>query len=176
MDKIFQDITNAIESELYSIFNNPLLVIMQLLATIILFIIIRLFLWKPITKYLEDKQAAVNKELEEARVNNETAKKLKKEIVESYEAAKLETQNFKKVLQEEAINEKERIITEARQEAKRRLDQVEFDIRQEVRKSNDKIRQAVKEVAIAAAEKIVQHEVDASEHEALINALVDDKF
>ena len=66
MDKIFQDITQAIENELYSIFENPFLVIMQVIATILLFVIIRIFLWKPITKYLEEKQEATNRELMEA--------------------------------------------------------------------------------------------------------------
>lgn len=176
MDKIFQDITQAIENELYSIFENPFLVIMQVIATILLFVIIRIFLWKPITKYLEEKQEATNRELMEAHEKNIRADKLKKEVVAAYEAAKEETQNFKKTLQEEALLEKERIIREAREEAKRRLDQVELDVRQEVKKANEKIRQSIKEISIAAAEKIVQHEIDADEHEAMINALIDDKF
>ena len=84
---------------------------------------------------------------------------------------KKKRKSLKHFLQQEAYDEKDRIIGEARSEAKRRLDQVEFDIRQEIKKSNDKIKASIKSVAFMAAEKILQHEIDEDQHEKMIDEL-----
>lgn len=172
----FQEITDSIERGLYSLFDDPWLILMQFIATVILFVVIRIFLWKPITNYIDKRQTAINRELNEARSNNQRAQTLKADILKEYEAAKEETQKLKEILQKEAYDEKERIISEARSEAKRRLDQVEYDVRQEIKKANDRIKESVKSIAFAAAEKIVQHEIDEEAHEQMIDDLIEEKF
>ena len=176
MNEVFQEITQAIEEGFNSIFSDPWMILMQLIATTLLFVIVRVFLWKPITKFLDQRQKAVNRELYEAHFNNQRSQQLKMEMVQEHELAKAETQAMREILQKEAYSEKDRIISEARAEVKRRLDQVEYDIRQEVKHSQDKIRQSIKEIAFAAAEKIVQYEIDETQHEDMINELIEEKF
>lgn len=176
MKEIFESVVNAVQKGLFEIIENPEVMIMQLIATILLFVIVRVFFWKPITAYIEKNQEAMNRELMEAHEKNKQASALKKEVLEEYEEAKEETKKFKTLLQQEAYDEKDRIIGEARSEAKRRLDQVEFDIRQEIKKSNDKIKASIKSVAFMAAEKILQHEIDEDQHEKMIDELIEEQF
>lgn len=169
---MFDKIVEAIEQGMQI---DVIALALQLLSTIILIIVVRVFFWKPITNYLEKRQETIKGELDEAREKNEEAENLKKSISTEYEEAKKETKDFKKTLQQEAQEEKLRIIQEARDEAKRRLDQVEVDINQEIKKSNEKIKQSIKEIAFAAAEKILQHEIDEEKHEKMIEEMIEDK-
>ena len=63
---IFKEISDAIQEGLNSIFERWDLVLWQIAATVILIIVVRIFLWKPITRYLEQRQEALSKELYEA--------------------------------------------------------------------------------------------------------------
>lgn len=176
MSEIFDKVVEAVQRGLFELFENPEVLIMQLLATIVLFIVIRIFLWKPITAYIEKNQEATNRELTEAYENSKKARELKNETLKEYEEAKEEIKTFKELLQQEAYDEKDRIITEAREEAQRRLNQVELDIKQEIKQSNEKVKASIKEIAFAAAEKILQHEIDEEQHEKMIDDLIEGKF
>ena len=57
-------------------------VIIQLAATIILFLAIRFLFWKPITKILEDRKKAIDKELDDAKNAKENAIKILKKYLE----------------------------------------------------------------------------------------------
>jgi len=176
MNEFIGQLADAITNGLMSIFENWQVVIMQLIATTILFIVIRIFLWKPITKFLTARQEALTKELEDARAEKERVAKIKADTLQEYEDMKSEARFIKESILREAQAEKERIITEARSEAKRRISQVEHDIAQEIRDNNQKIRETIKEIAFAAAEKIIQQEVNEEVHDDMINELIDERI
>ncbi|NLK12557.1 MAG: F0F1 ATP synthase subunit B [Candidatus Phytoplasma sp.] len=172
----FKEIVDQLMLELEAIFSDWQMIVWQLLATLVLIIVIRVFLWKPITNFIEKKQDALNKELYEAKNEKERLQQVKQETLKEYETVKIEAQDIKKALQEEAQQEKEKIIAEARLEAKRRLDQVELDIQQEIRESNEKIRNMIKDIAFDAAEKILQHEIDGDTYEAMLDEIIDESL
>lgn len=166
----------AITEGLMSIFQNWEAVVIQLLATLVLFIVIRLFLWKPITRFLAKRQTALYKELEDAKAEKERVAQIKQDTLTEYENMKNEARFIKESILREAQAEKERVITEARGEAKRRLSQVEADIAQEIRDNHQKVRDTIKEVAFAAAEKIIQQEVNEDDHAQMVEQLIDEKL
>lgn len=172
----FGEIVDQLMLELESIFTDWQMIVWQLLATLVLILVVRFFLWKPITKFLEQRQEALNKELYEAKNEKERLQQVKQDTLKEYETVKIEAQDIKKALQEEAQHEKERIIAEARLEAKRRLDQVELDIQQEIRESNDKIKHMIKDIAFNAAEKIIQHEIQEDTYEAMLDELIEESL
>lgn len=172
----FKEIVDQLMLELEAIFSDWQMIVWQLLATLVLIIVVRVFLWKPITNFIEKKQEALNKELYDAKNEKERLQQVKQETLKEYETVKIEAQDIKKALQEEAQQEKEQIIAEARLEAKRRLDQVELDIQQEIRESNEKIRNMIKDIAFDAAEKILQHEIDGDTYEAMLDEIIDESL
>ncbi len=172
----FKEIVDQLMLELEAVFSDWQMIVWQLLATLVLIIVVRVFLWKPITNFIEKKQEALNKELYDAKNEKERLQQVKQETLKEYETVKIEAQDIKKALQEEAQQEKEQIIAEARLEAKRRLDQVELDIQQEIRESNEKIRNMIKDIAFDAAEKILQHEIDGDTYEAMLDEIIDESL
>ena len=79
---------------------------------------------------------------------------------------------MKEKLTLEAYQQQEELIVGAKKEAKRRLDQAEKDIEFEIIQANDRIKQSIKEIAFAAAEKIVKREIDETVHQDIIDDII----
>lgn len=135
-------------------------VIIQLVATIILFLIIRFLFWKPITKILEGRKAIIDKSLEEATEARENAKNIELELQNELNKSKIQIKELLDQAEKEANVRREEIIDDAKKEAKRRLDNLEVELIQEKNKMEKEIRQEIVDIAFAAAEKIVAREID----------------
>ena len=66
----------------------------QLCSTLIIFLLVRFLLWKPITKMLEQKRAEADKELEEAHAANENAKAIEAELKKQMAEAQIEVKSI----------------------------------------------------------------------------------
>ena len=87
-------------------------VAIQLIGTIILFIIVKVFLWKPITKFLEARAEIMNKEMDEAKEHREKAVLLEEELNAKYAQAKLEIAELIKNAEAQGKLRKEEIVSE----------------------------------------------------------------
>jgi len=173
---IFKEISDAIQEGLFSIFERWDLVIWQIVAIIIMIIVVRIFLWKPVTKFLEKRQEALDKELHEAAHERERVAQIRYELQTEYEDMRKEARQMKDTLMSEAQLEKERIISDARQEAKRRIQQVDRDVQQELKLQNEKIRENIKKIAFDVAEKIVSHEATDENIDDIVTVMLNEKL
>lgn len=134
--------------------------LIQLCATILLFVVVRIFLWKPITNLLEARRNQMDSDLESAKEHKNNAIKLEEELKTKYEDAKLEIQK----LINDAINEgnvrKETIVNDAKLEAKRRIELAKEEIEAEIIQKQNDIKNQIVTIAFMAAEKIVGKEID----------------
>jgi len=176
MTEAFDKIIKAIQDGLMSIIDDWPVVIAQLIATAILIIVVRVFLWKPITKYLQKRQEILNNEYSEAKANNEKAKELKEIAYKEYEGTKQMTAELKEKLESEAYQRRDEIIEEARSEAKRRIDQVDREVEQTRQQSLDKIKEEIKTIAFSAAEKIIEKEIDRDVYEDEVKEFIDEEL
>lgn len=165
---IFDDIIKQVENSLESLTNLPIL-IYQLLATLILILVIKFFFWEKITKFLDDQRRdEINKKSNINRLNKEANLKMDK-VNRQYDEIKSETQKLRQQLIEEATLAKEKIIDEAKQDAKQKLLNLKMQLQQEVNESQEKIKIAIKEIAYDAAEKILKRELRSKEYDKLID-------
>ncbi len=172
---VFDDVIKAIEDGLYSIINNPSVVLLNIIAFIVLVLIIKKFFWKKITLFLEKRQAVIMEAIDQAEAEKKRAQELQEKSQKDYEAMKAETNALKEKLMAEAYKEQERLVESAKKEAKRRLEQAEKDIEFEVNKANEEIKASIKAVAFAAAEKIVKREIDESVHQDIIDEILKER-
>ncbi|TVP86725.1 MAG: ATP synthase F0 subunit B [Acholeplasmataceae bacterium] len=175
MREIFQEVTSLIEEGLYSVFNRPDIVILNLLSLLVLFIIVRKFLWTKVTTYLELRQEALTEALAAADAERERAQELQEKSVREYERMKEETRELKDKLMQEAYQQQEALVTSAKAEAKRRIEQAEKDIAFEIEQANEAVKASIKDVAFAAARKIVKREIDESMHEEIIDKITNER-
>lgn len=134
--------------------------IIQLSATLILFIAIRFLFWKPITNILEARRAAIDKKLEEAKIAKENAVQVEEELKYELDRAKAEIKEMLDQAEKEANLKREEIVNSAKEEARRRMDNLKIELEQEKKNMESDIKKEIVDVAFKAAEKIVSREID----------------
>ncbi|MBR6071615.1 MAG: F0F1 ATP synthase subunit B [Acholeplasmatales bacterium] len=132
----------------------------QIAATVILFIIIRFFFWKPITKILEERRNKIDKDLKDAEVAKANAIEIESNLQRELDEAKAKIKEMLDTAEKEANIRRDTIINQAKEEAKRRLENVEQELIEEKKSMEKEIRQEIVNIAFQAAEKIVQKEIN----------------
>ncbi len=145
----------------------------QLISFIILFTLLKKFLYSPVIKMLEDRSEKIKSSLE-------TAERVKQEAEKTTEV--------NETLMVKAREESQMLISEAREQARKIKDlemekskeQIENErkraideIKSEQEKIINNIRSEFSGLAISAAEKIVEKEVNEKNHDQLINSFLE---
>lgn len=144
----------------------------QICATVILFIIIRFFFWKPITKILEDRRNQIDKDLKDAEAAKANAVEIEANLEKELADAKAKIKEMIDTAEKEANIRKETIINAAKEEAKRRLDNVENELIEEKKSMEKEIRQEIVDIAFQAAEKIVQKEINQDKYLDIVDDIL----
>lgn len=175
LEEIFQDASEGILEGLQSVVDNPSVVLLNMIVFLVMLIFVRIYLWGRITEFLEKRQSALNEEFEIASQERKNAQELEQKAISEYEKMKTETEDLKTKLTQDAYLQQEKLVEEAKAEAKHRLEQVDKDIEYEITRANEDIRQSIKEIAFAAAQKIVKHEIDHDKHEDMIDEIIKER-
>ena len=144
----------------------------QLCATILLFVIVRFFLWKPITNILEQRRAAIDKSLEEAEEAKNNAIEIEANLNKELSDAKSQVKEMLDRAEKEANLKREAIINSAKDDARHRLENLELELEQEKKSMEKQIREEIVNVAFAAAEKIVKKEINQDKYLDVVNDIL----
>lgn len=131
----------------------------QLAATIILFVVVRFFFWKPVTDILETRRQVIDKELEAAQTAKANAVEIEAQMKHELEEAKSKIKDMLDTAEREANIKRDTIINGAKEDAKNRLERLQIELEQEKKSMEKQIRQEIVDIAFAAAEKIVSKEI-----------------
>ncbi len=147
--------------------NLPTL-IAQLVNFIILLVILRLFVYKPLVGMLDNRANRIRESVSLAEKTREEAAKAEQEMRAQMDAARQEGQ---KVLAQ-ASKLGEQVKEEARGEAKREAEvlmaKAKADAEREREKTLDELRKQFSDIAVLAAEKVIDKTLDKKAHERLI--------
>ena len=135
-------------------------ILIQLIATILLFVVIRFFFWKPITKILESRRDAIDKALDDANKSKENARQIEAELQEELSKAKTQVKELLDKAERDGNLRREAIINDAKEEARRRLENLEVELEQEKKNMEKDIKKQIVDIAFLAAEKIVAKEIN----------------
>ena len=144
----------------------------QIGATIILFIVVAIFFWKPITKILEQRREVIDKDLEDAQKAKDNAIEIEAELNKQLKEAKEKVKDMLAKAEKEANLKRDEIINQAREEAKRRMDNLKVELEQERSSMEKEIRQEIVEIAFAAAEKIVSKEINQDKYLDVVDEIL----
>lgn len=146
---------------------------LQLLATLILFLLIRFKFWNVITNMIESRKKEVeesfqtrDKALQEAENARIEAEKLK---TESKKTAFKMIEEAKKTSQLEA----DEILQEAHEQIKRDTEQARMMIEKEHQEMQEGIKNEVIEVAYEMAEKMVGRQIDKKANQDIVNQTIE---
>ncbi len=147
-------------------------IIIQVCATILLFVVVRCFLWKPITNILEQRREAIDKSLTDAEEAKNNAVAIEAELKKELDQAKSQIKEMLDKAEKDANLKRDAIINAAKEDAKHRLENLELELEQEKKSMEKEIREEIVNVAFAAAEKIVKKEINQDKYLDVVNDIL----
>jgi F-type H+-transporting ATPase subunit b len=153
---------------------NPGLIIWTLIIFFILLVLLRVTAWKPILSALEKREEDIRSSLEQAAKAKEDAERILEENQRNLDRAGEEVQ---KILREgRALAEKMRheITEKAGEESRRIIEQSRLQIEREKQEAINQLRSEVAHLAILAAGKILDENLDEKKHKKIIDKFIDD--
>jgi F-type H+-transporting ATPase subunit b len=153
--------------------NLPLLVAF-LINFIILFVLLSFVLYKPVLKMLDERQARIKESMDQTEKIRQQTSKTEEELKLQLEMARKEGQNI--IAQAEHIGErlKNEAKDEARKEAAALIAKAQVEIKQEREKDIKELRQQFADIAILAAEKVINESMDKAKHRKVIDEVLKD--
>ena len=145
--------------------------IANLFLTIYLF---KRFLFKPIQDILAKRQAEVDAVYDEANAANAAAQEAKTEYEAHLTAAREEVKAITARAMQEANSRSEELLDAARKEAQAMRNKADADIAQERKKAVNEMKDELSSLAVDLASKITHKEIREEDHEALIDAFIND--
>ncbi|MDE5556657.1 MAG: F0F1 ATP synthase subunit B [Ruminococcus sp.] len=136
---------------------------------IILFILLRIFLFKPITKIMNERTRIIQDNLDKAEKSRQEAEELKQQYAESISNAKEEAQNIIMKAHDEAEAEKSAILKKSQEEASEIISDAGKTIENERRRIIQQAQTQIADLAIEAASKIIGENVDDEKNRRLVD-------
>ena len=179
MEEILKDVSKFVEECLGPLGNSGNIwtwlrdFAIQIIATLLLFLVVRAFLWKPITKFLEARRDQMDQDLVEANESRERAIKLEEELQAKYDGAKVEIQKLLKEAESQGNLQRDEIIKEAKLEAERILALANEDIKREIAMEENNIKKEIISIAFLAAEAILGKEINQEEYLDTVTKIIE---
>ncbi len=133
-------------------------IVLTLLNTLILFLVVKHFLFGRVNKILEERQADVTKTYEEADKAKEKAKALEADYTELMAKAKDESAEIVKNATKKAQVHSDEIISNAKAEANSIISRANDDIEHERQRTMNEMMNEISGIAAMMAEKIIKKE------------------
>ena len=132
------------------------------------------FVWPPLMNALEERKDRIAEGLAAAERGRRELELAQQHAKSELKQAKIEAADILEKAHRRAAQLIEDAKTDARAETTRIQRLSTEQLAQEVSQARDALRKQVGELAIACAEKIVQHEVDAVRSQALVDQLIEE--
>ena len=143
--------------------------LIQLITFLLYFVVIKKFFYDKINGMIQQRKEMVSASLNEAKAADDKAEKLEKE----YEARVGEIENERveiiKKAAEDAQQVKERIVNEAREQANAIIENAGKEVEAQKAKAQEEFKDAIIDMTMEAAEKVVKKSLSKEDHLALIN-------
>ena len=143
------------------------------IITQIINLLLSKFLLKPVTKMLEARQNDVDANYADSETAKAEAETLRDDYAKRIAEAKNEAAQITKAAADKANAQGAQIIAEAQQQAAHLKQKAEQQIEMERKKAVNELKNEISGIAIDIAEKVVEREINAKDHEALIQQFIE---
>ena len=147
-------------------------ILISLANLLLLFWIVKKFLYKPVKKMLDARKETIDGSYKRAEEAEQTALLHKKEYEEKLSGAKSEADEIIHSAVQSAKDREKDILTEAKSEADRILRRAEENAALELKKAENTIKEEIVEVSTLISEKILKREISAEDHQTLIDDFI----
>ncbi|QZY55523.1 F0F1 ATP synthase subunit B [Crassaminicella profunda] len=146
----------------------------QIINTIVLFLALKKFLFKPVTEFMQSRQDGILASIKEAEEKNKEADQRKKEYKTKLEFAEEEGREIIKEASKKAEKRASEIVKEAENNAAKMMKRAEAETKRQNEKAMNELKNEISSLAVMAAGKIIDKSLDEKEHHGLIKEFIDE--
>ncbi len=151
---------------------NPWTALFTLFNFILVFLILRKFLFKSVKKMIDDRQKEIDGLYADAESKQAEADGLRKEYEQRISAAKTEAAEIIRTAGKEARRESDGIILDAKYEASMIREKAERDIALSKKRAMNEMKDEISGIAMEIAEKLMAREITAEDQSALVDEFI----
>ncbi|OIO70925.1 MAG: ATP F0F1 synthase subunit B [Zetaproteobacteria bacterium CG12_big_fil_rev_8_21_14_0_65_55_1124] len=148
----------------------------QIVVFLTLLVLLKKYLYGPLNSLMEQRSAKIAEGLAAADAGKEAKAKADVEIAGQLKEARKKAQEILAAAEKRAAEIQEEITNKARDEAGQIVQAAREEVDAEVNKARMVLRKEVAGIAIAAAERIINAELDGKRHSKLIDDVVAQGF
>jgi F-type H+-transporting ATPase subunit b len=148
----------------------PLDILIHIINVIVLFLLLRLILFKPVSRFLNERSERINNQLSEAEARLQEAEALNKEYARQLEKAVEEGHDIIRDSKIKAAQEAQVILSDVMAQAVKLYDETQARIAKEKERALEQMRQEVAQLSVDIAARILRREVNEADNLALAEA------
>ena len=144
------------------------------ITVLVLYLILKHFFFEKVHKFMEARKAAVQDNLDRAKATEEEPQALLSEYQATLSNAEEEKRAIIKEAKAEADRRADAIVGEAKIQAQRIVSEAHENMRAEEEKAVVQLKKEVSSLAVLAAERIMQRELDEKSQQALVDQVLEE--
>ena len=148
--------------------------VIQIINTIVLFWVLKRILFKPVLSIIDARENAIKSDIATGEQAKSEGLALKAEYEQKLAAVKNEGQEIIKQATLRAEQKSDEIISSAKEEAISLKERANKDIAQEKQKVMNELKNDISSIAILAASKVIEKDIDQAKHEEMINKFIEE--
>ena len=148
-------------------------ILISLLNLLLLFLMFKKFLFKPVNNMLAKRQSEIDAKYNDADEAKRIAQEDRALWDEKIGTVKQETDEMIKKAQNSAKRQGDAIVSKAKEQADSIVRQAENQAQLEIKKAQDGIKKEIVEVSAALANKLLEREINADDHRSLIDSFIE---
>ncbi|MEA5059680.1 MAG: F0F1 ATP synthase subunit B [Candidatus Pelethousia sp.] len=145
-------------------------IILHLVNIVVLYLLLRLLIYKPVRKFMDNRAARVQAQMDEATRINEEAHQKQAEYEQRLAAMEEEASNKMQEANRAASEAAAAITAQAQEEAKTILEQAQTEADQQRETIQRQVRPQIVDISVDIAEKLLGREVSREDNRALIDS------
>lgn len=149
-------------------------ILFSLLNLVILFLLAKKFLYKPVKKMLADRQATIDASYQRAEDTEADALRSKEEYEKRLESAKDEADDIIKNAVSTAKAREKEIISGAKDESEHIIRQARENAELEIKKAQETIKDEIVDVSTRLTEKLLEREINIEANKDLVDSFIDE--
>ena len=158
-------------SEIISV--NLWQIVVSLLNLVILFLIIKKFLYQPVKNMLKSRQEKIDEKNSQAEAYLSEAEETKAQLEARLNDAENQADEILNEATVNATRRKEKILAEARDEADAIIRQAKTNAELEMKKAESDIKTQIVDVSFELSKKIIEREINKEDHHKLIDSFIE---
>ncbi len=152
---------------------EPAAIVVEMVGFVLLLLLLKKFLWGPVTNYLEGRQQEIASTYDKVEHTRQEMERLRDEYEQRLANIEAEARAQIQQAVKEAQQVREQILAEARQQAEKMIRDAEETIRYEREKAMEEMRLKVVDLTLLATSRILQESVDDARHRKMVQDFID---